>query len=204
MTVENPLFAIDAELLLKARLFDKAINLCKNGVAQFPLYLSGWIILINAFKSSGQIKDAVNTTNMALKIFPGNRTLISFKDEFEGVFYDIAYSDQINPTEDDDDFTLLSEIMPEKTINGTQNFGNNLEDLAKKLAEVSEPVNDSDLHKDAGKPFPAGIISETIANIYVSQGAYPEAISAYMNLIQMNPDKEQIYLDKITQLKLKI
>ncbi|MFH1052093.1 MAG: hypothetical protein V1779_14325 [bacterium] len=203
MTDSTPFFANDAELLLKSRMFDKAISMCKNGVAQYPLYLSGWIILINALKSAGQIDEAKNSTNYALKIFPENKTLNFLKEEFEDIFYEVVYNNKDmdnNIEEINTEFSTLENIL-EENMSGKENFGNNLQDIAKKLAEVSEPSMETNLSKESQNPLPIGIISETIAKIYISQGAFSEAITAYKNLITINPDRKTFYLEKISELE---
>jgi len=196
----TPSFALDAELLLKSKMFDKAISLCKNGVTQYPLYLSGWVVLINALKSAGQIDDARNTANYALEIFPENNILVSFREEFDGAFYKVVYSkDKEGITEENLESNDLQNVREV-----SQNFGNNLVDLAKKLEEVSTPVNDPELKEKHNKPFPSGIISETIASIYISQGAFSEAIEAYRNLLDINPDRKNYYLAQINELEEKL
>ena len=45
------------------------------------------------------------------------------------------------------------------------------------------------------------IASETLAGIYSSQKKYDEAISVYKELIQIHPDKEDYYIQKIVDIE---
>lgn len=49
-----------------------------------------------------------------------------------------------------------------------------------------------------------GIISETLASIYESQGAFNEAIEAYTELMDHQPDKSKYFQQKIDVLKKKL
>jgi len=84
-------------------------------------------------------------------------------------------------------------------------FESNIEKLAKKLEEVSFQNNNSGgiPQSDSDRISP-GIISETMAKIYIAQGAYEEAVMAYKQLLILNPDKEEYYSEKIQSLKQKI
>lgn len=214
MNKETPFFVIDAELLLKSHLFDIAINMCINGVSQYPLYLSGWLLLINAYKAAGKIEDANLTINKALNLFPDNRALFNLRDELNSNFFNITYSNKKNMTYSDDDNTDVEVVgtlieLDEESDSGEQEpqniaYDNNLQELAKKLDEVSVPVKTYENITNNNDYYHKGIITETMANIYISQRAYSEAISAYRNLIKINPDKQEYYLDKINGLQSKL
>ncbi len=45
------------------------------------------------------------------------------------------------------------------------------------------------------------IVSETLANIYITQGEFREALSIYERLVTKNPQKKDYYLRKIEELK---
>jgi tetratricopeptide (TPR) repeat protein len=81
-------------------------------------------------------------------------------------------------------------------------FENNLESLAKKLEEIS--VSEDSAKNERGIDLPKGIISETMAKIYESQGAYEDAKKAYMHLLSVNPDKRKNYESKIKELTAKL
>jgi tetratricopeptide (TPR) repeat protein len=45
------------------------------------------------------------------------------------------------------------------------------------------------------------IVSETLANIYITQGEFREALSIFERLLNKNPQKREYYLQKISELK---
>jgi tetratricopeptide (TPR) repeat protein len=192
MTDANPFFAVDAELLLKSKLFDKAIAVCQNGLAQYPLYFTGWKLLIEIYKSAGNIEEAINTADYALTLFPGSRDLQSLKDDVKSKNVDFR-----NFVFDDVNHSVEEKI--ESPVE-SDNFKNNLHEIAKKLNEVSKPVNNSEV-KIGNINFQTGIVTETMAKIYISQGAFSEAISAYRHLIKTNPANESYYLSKIAEIE---
>lgn len=194
MSETNPFFAIDAELLLKSKLFDKAISICKNGLAHYPLYFSGWKLLIEIYKSAGNIDEAITTADYALTIFPNNSVLKKIKNELQNAFNHITFNNIDIQNE-----KILGENH-EYSESRTNNFKNNLHEIAKKLDEVSSPATSSEV-KIGNLNFQSGIITETIAKIYISQGAFSEAISAYRQLIKNNPSKENYYLSKIAEIE---
>ena len=48
------------------------------------------------------------------------------------------------------------------------------------------------------------MVSETMANIYVSQGAYQEAVNAYKELLIKNPGRKEYFISKIDSLIQKV
>ncbi|MFC2130734.1 hypothetical protein ACFLSQ_04820 [Bacteroidota bacterium] len=84
-------------------------------------------------------------------------------------------------------------------------FESNIEKLAKKLEEVSFHNNNSGgIPPSDSERISPGIISETMANIYIAQGAYEEAVMAYKQLLILNPDKEEYYSEKIQSIESKM
>jgi|GEM_PF-3659752 len=193
MNEQNPFFAADAELLLKSGLFNKAISICKNGLSQYPLYFSGWKLLIEIYISAGNNDEAKSTADYALSLFPGSVILENLRKELEGNFRNVDSHDKSPVPTDFDDI--------DDSNNNINSYTNNLQEIAKKLEEVSAPLPESKY--SSHKNYPNGIITETIAKIYISQGALPEAIDAYRNLININPNKISYYLEKITELEHK-
>ena len=77
--------------------------------------------------------------------------------------------------------------------------------LASKLenASISAPSDDenSSAEEIPGPASRNGIISETMAEIYVKQGAVDEAIKAFEQLAEAHPDKADKFLNRIEELR---
>lgn len=107
-------------------------------------------------------------------------------------------------------------VTPEKLPDGDA-LTNEWEALAQKLTTVEmPPVSALTLDEDHHAPHPSvvaaldersriapNLVSETMANIYVVQGAYTEALSAYQLLLEKseNPEKTEEYRQKIGYLQ---
>jgi tetratricopeptide (TPR) repeat protein len=100
-----------------------------------------------------------------------------------------------------DDFSIMPWVEPQKNITRyrTQN------PLASRKFSVSEPVFDfteaetAKIENDIETK--ANVITETIANILVKQGAYRQAIEAFNKLVEKHPDRADKFLEKINELE---
>ena len=146
-----------------------------------------WKLLIEIYKTAGNIEEAMNTADYALTLFPGDKSLLAIKESCKFINNDF---EDINHTVDE---AIESPIE-------SNNFQNNLHEIAKKLNEVSKPVNNSEI-KIGNINFKNSIVTETMAKIYISQGAFSEAISAYRHLIKTNPANKSYYLSKIDEIE---
>lgn len=69
----NQLFAVEAEdLLLEGRVIE-ALELCKNGIEEYPEYPAAYSIMIRCFISLGKIREAEQSIHYAKDIFRGNK-----------------------------------------------------------------------------------------------------------------------------------
>jgi tetratricopeptide (TPR) repeat protein len=64
-----------------------------------------------------------------------------------------------------------------------------------------EQIESSSAEVDQSKITPQSLVSETLAEIYVSQGEYKEAINIYEKLIERKPENKEKYLQSIEELK---
>jgi len=96
----------------------------------------------------------------------------------------------------------ISQIEIPKTDEFKSPFDSKLADLAKKLEEVSNPrhhaVQEEVLNEE--KDSKPTIVTETMANIYLQQGAFEEATKAFKELMKLNPDKKDYFLSKLKTL----
>jgi tetratricopeptide (TPR) repeat protein len=77
-----------------------------------------------------------------------------------------------------------------------------LEELAKRLEKARIPVIEED--KTLSSPsFMPSIVTETMANIYVQQGAYAQAIKAYQVLARNHPERLEYFESIIADLRLR-
>ena len=78
-----------------------------------------------------------------------------------------------------------------------------LEELAKRLESARIPVvEDEEHHRPV--PFEPSIVSDTLANILVAQGAYAEALKAFQTLARTKPERLEYYEARIAEMKRRL
>lgn len=95
---------------------------------------------------------------------------------------------------------VLAEIAaePEKRQEGLTP----LEELARRLEKARIPVVEEPIARETGaKGFEPTIVSETLANILLSQGAYSEALKAFRTLARTRADRSEYFDEKIRQIE---
>jgi len=94
-----------------------------------------------------------------------------------------------------------SNTSKEKNQNRAIGFEKEPELLKTKETIIPEVVEEKETEKESSEKN--GVTTETLAEIYAQQGAYPDAIKIYKKLKEKNPEKEEYYNKKITELKNK-
>jgi hypothetical protein len=76
-----------------------------------------------------------------------------------------------------------------------------LDELARQLEHARIPAV-----QEVEQPgtFEHSIVSETLANILVAQGAYNEALQAFRTLARMKPERRAHYEEKIRDLEIRL
>jgi tetratricopeptide (TPR) repeat protein len=73
-----------------------------------------------------------------------------------------------------------------------------LEELARRLENARIPVVEEPEQRTAFEP---SIVSDTLANILVAQGAFAEALKAFQTLARMKPERFDYYQGRIQEMK---
>lgn len=279
MNKVSPFFAIEAEQMILAELYDNAIELCKTGLEEYPEYITAWTILARAYTKQGKFDDANEVIKQSKSYHSANR-MIKFleKEILDNVSLNnvpemniVDDSQKLDSSQSDNtgkefnkekgflaNFISSREVLTSSasinTIYGLEvvlhksfvsgqmerqsfrdifipdiveirtpteelimktdssiieesisPFDNKLADLARKLDEVSvSRIYDTDketLIKDNSSQ--KTIITETMANIYIQQGAIEEAIKAFKELSKLYPEKKEYFKSKIKTLSSK-
>ena len=94
------------------------------------------------------------------------------------------------------------EITEENPIISKEEIKNTvIEKFIEKEPKISKLKDESDfVVKEKGSNI-SHLMTETLANLYVEQKLYAKAIKAYETLAEKHPHKEEIFKDKINEIK---
>lgn len=204
---ESPLFLRTAQNFILDNDYQRAIVVLKKGLKKFPGHPVAYILLGKAFLLNRNFELADSNFKVA-------SDLLNSKKTYE------YYSNEINKV---NRFTVNREGFSKNTSSYSDPGGNSVpenrqqqseekktvEDQLEQLAEAlssakierikeSIPFNSDIFYRI---PERSKIISETLAEIYLSQGERGEAVKVYERLIKRNPLKEGYYLQKIKQIR---
>ncbi len=145
-----------------------------------------------------EMHPAVNLDSEDIELIPG-MTKVSVAS---GLAFSCDDSDEPLPPQPSFNLTGSGDGNHVRTDNKTDYFT----DMASKLENAKIPHREED-HEDHRislndlDELDPGMVTDTIAEIYFSQGACNEAIKAYRILIGKHPEKESQYHKKIEEIK---
>ena len=200
----SPLFLRVADFYLQNNEPQNAISVLENGLKTFPDHPLAYILMAKVKYSIGNSGATESYLNKANNILSSTRTFEFYKREFQlpvkqsSPFDSSRGSIFMNPN---DDF-----VTDEDTAESNpKSVDDNLKQIAEKLmnSRITQsteiPINENpqpEYQADKSK-----LVTETFANIYLSQGQKNEAIKIYEQLADRNPEKREYYLDKIRKVK---
>ncbi|KUG24691.1 hypothetical protein ASZ90_005492 [hydrocarbon metagenome] len=181
----SPLFARVAEAELNDGNIDQAIKILERGFNNYPEYITAKLVYVEALAKKAQYKKIIDIIE-ELRPKLDDDTLINYYLE--------KIEEERAKTEIEEDF-LLSE---------KKSLEDNLENLAEVISKAKIPPVDENKSSQNYEDFSSmgkQFISETLANIYFSQGNYKEALEIYQKLIETNPNKAEHLKEKIEETK---
>jgi tetratricopeptide (TPR) repeat protein len=204
----SPFFArVAAGYLEEGRTRD-ALALCVEGVKIFPRYVTGSLILGKCYEALGRYAEAVVEYRRVLETFPDNSTVKALAKRVEQV-----EGDAFRRFAESMELALLPKretmTFSEFAKGGSQVHTSTVEYLIKQLQQTPKMPRNSVtpvipiVHEDltAGTDQSPVIVTETLAEIYASQGQFREAIQAYKALAEQKPEDAQRFAERIAQLE---
>ncbi|MFM8456896.1 MAG: hypothetical protein ACKOAK_09020 [Ignavibacteria bacterium] len=203
--------------ILKSGEIQRALSICEQLLSPASILSHGreiFLLIADAIELSGDISKAVLIRKRAEVLFPESKPhAISLIRYPEIVIEQLLPLIQLN---DDQiihvDYDAVSIEFPKferREINTQfQNVRSEeskqtlsaLEELAQRLEHARIPAIEEE--KTIATPsFMPSIVTETMANIYVQQGAYTQAIKAYQVLARNHPEKLEQFEAIIAQLR---
>lgn len=219
----SSVFAHAADIELERNNYEKAILILSEGIPLFPRYASGYIVLGKALTLYGDFEKAEKAFRKGSSLLNSNSTYerYSFRiEELRGksskpldnkisVFLHdhVAHLLEREETEIDEkgEVEKLIELKPSGELD--------LDILAEKLQNAKLPLEENERIESPSQIIgddedinleSSGLVSETLASIYISQSNYREAIQIYQKLLQKNPEKSEVFQRKIDELNSKL
>jgi len=200
----SPLFLRIADSCLQRNNPENAISILEAGLKNFPDHPLAFILLGKANIMINEIEMAEFFFKKSSELLNISRTYTYYKKEFNlpdkqhSPFDTSRGSVFINSSEDD---TLkIDELIPDKSQPVEDRLAQIANELMNKRLEQTDnfPLRESDPKQYS--PDKSKLATETMANIYLSQGQKNEAIKIYELLANRNPGKKEYYLEKIRDI----
>ncbi len=195
----SPLFArVAAEISEQGNILE-AISILEKGISSYPDYASAYFILALSKAYSGNQKEAIAAARKGAGIIGSNEVLDHYLLKIEKIIQERNSITRTKPA-DFDEPDLNAESQEPK-------FEDQLEILARKLtgAKINyNPEDESSPRTNLEEYRGEKIASDTLAEIYLSQKKYHEALSVYKELIRKNPERTDDYILKIAEIQNKI
>ena len=179
---ESPLFARAAEDELRNGNVDDAVSILEAGLEKFPGYVSAYLVYAEALTLQKKFDQVLEVMDELKELIDDEKTIAHYLEYFEEV-RNIEESKALEPNNSWDDFEKLAEKMQ-----------------GAKIPRVDEDTAVKPFQENSNK----SIVSETLAGIYYSQGSYEEALEMYEKLLDSNPQKSDLYKEKISEIKSQI
>jgi len=181
----SPRFAEVAVAGLERGETAEAARLCQAGVERFPWYVTGHLVLGRCRETAGHYRAAAGCYRQVLQILPG---LAVAEEALARV------SGRPDEGESGVEFLLrqLGQVkrMPPGTEESGPGRGGNVQAGRVQSADAGRP------EARLGK-----IVTATLAETYVRQGEYGEAVEAYRMLIRQRPGDAGRFAERLAELE---
>jgi tetratricopeptide (TPR) repeat protein len=206
---ETPLFLRTAQNFILQNDYQSAIVTLKKGLKKFPEHPVAHILLGKAFLLDRNFELADSNFKIAADLVHSKKTYEHYSNEINSVnrftVNREGFSKNKNSSIDLRDHHGGTE-NPKEHLEETKTVEDRLDQLAQMLSSAKiQRIKENGLQKSDifyRIPERSKIISETLAEIYLSQGERSEAIKVYERLIKKNPLKESYYLQKIKEIRI--
>jgi len=201
----SPLFLRIADSYLQSNNPESAISILESGLINFPDHPLAFILMGKANVMINEIEMAEFFFKKSSELLNTNRTYTHYKKEFnlpdkQHSPFDTSRG-SVFIKSSDDDTRIIDELIPDKS----QPVEDRLEQIANELMNKRLERTDNFPLKEADKqqysPDKSKLATETLANIYLSQGQKNEAIKIYELLANRNPGKKEYFLEKIRNIR---
>ena len=202
----SPLFLKTADTCLNKNEIQIAIRILEEGLKIFPEHPLAFVLLGKANFMLGNIDIADSFIKRASELLDSTRTYTHYKKGFK-------FPDKpVSPFDSSRGNVFINSFADDDTEKDEENLNNNSKSIDERLSELADEVMKARIVRNENFSIPeinsekvatdnAKLASETLANIYLSQGEKNEAIKIFEILIDRQPEKKEYYLAKISDIK---
>lgn len=187
---QSPLFVRVANGEIEKNNPEKAVEILNDGLAIYPNYPVAYILLGKALMLTGKYRESLDSFRKGSELINSPRVFEFYLQEVENLKKQrVLFETSHKPgfiSDGDKEKIKDRKISLEKEISSFDSMNDN-----KSAPSTTGSGGDS-------------IVSETLANIYITQGELREALSIYERLLNKNPQKKDYYLQKISELKAEL
>jgi len=194
----SSLFARVADSEMESANILDAIKILETGLELHTHYPTPYLLLALANAYAGREEEARSNAIMGSELLGSSETLEFYLKKISTIIAERnSLSEAKRPT-------FLTEEKKEKVEDEFENLEDKLDILAERLSKAKIiPKGMGETMSEISTPEVKikRIVSDTMAEIFLSQKNYKEAISIYEELLEIKPEKADFYLQKIADLK---
>jgi tetratricopeptide (TPR) repeat protein len=180
----------------------EALKLCVEGVESYPWYPAGALLLGRCYEEHGRTVEAMLEYRRGLRLLPDSREFqkaVGRTERREQEEFQAFAEQQVRTLKTQKNALTFDRYVAE----GGGDQDSTIAFLLKQVrsapgSPVAVEADAEETDRVEGVPR---FVTETLAEIYASQGEYREAIEAYHQLIERRPSEAERYRKRITDLE---
>ena len=202
---QSPLFLRIADSYLQSNNPENAISILEDGLKNFPDHPLAFILMGRANAMLNEIDIAEFFFKKSSELLNSNRTYTYYKKEYNlpdkqhSPFDSSRGSVFINSTKED--MMKIEDIIPDKSQPVEDRLSQIANELMNRRLEKTDNFSFREADQQQYSPDKSKLATETLANIYLTQGQKSEAIKIYELLANRNHGKKEYYLEKIRDIR---
>lgn len=201
----EPVFARQASTKLAAGDREGALALAQSGVELYPWYPTGLLVLSRCYEAAGHQLDALLAMRKVEAILPDAPLVMHALARLE---LSQAQSYEQSMTAEEPAHHEQPE-EPKAVPEPPPETGPGIEELAQRLQTAGPikpelPLPDKAEEAQAGNAPPPSIISPTVAEIFMQQGEYGEALRTYRKIVSQHPEEYAKYSARMEEIEAMI
>ena len=203
----SPLFLRIADFYLRSNNPEIAISILEDGLKNFPDHPLAFILMGKANVLLNEIEIAEFFFKKSSELLNTNRTYSYYKKEYNLPDKQLSPFDSSRGSvfikSEKEDLMIIEELISDKPQPVEDRLSQIANELMNRKLERTDNISFEDSNQNQYTPDKSKLATETLANIYLSQGQNSEAIRIYELLSNRNPEKKVYYLDKIREIQSK-